>query len=261
MGDDTRPLAPGDRWPPTAGVINGYQEAADYVRDLKRCGGAVSGLGNPLQGSVVSIKNNSGADRDRFDVLGLDVPIFTPSDNLDAFKSRPGLQGVSPTLTDHLGKFVVLLRPLTQGAIGPAIISGVVPRKVKIESTASNPLTGQSWYQYADVEASTMSRLILRPYGAAQVLWKASTSTGDQWALVRIGPPSGIVTLRGTLSASLSQGGYADASLTFKGSNYTQRVYDLLMKSGATAIASGKKIKAEYFPDEQKFYVTEAECT
>ena len=45
-----------------------------------------------------------------------------------------------------------------------------------------------------------------------------------------------------------------------RGTNYTQRVYDLLMKSGSTAIASGKKIAATYFPDEQKFYVTEAEC-
>jgi len=259
-GDETRRLSPGDRWTPMASVINGWQDAADYVHDLERGGGPLPGTSSLVQGTIVPVKNNSGADCDRFSVLGIDSPIFSPTDNLDVFKTRPGLVGVSPTLANHLGNFVVLLRPAASGAIVPAMIAGIVPCKVKIEATASNPLTGQSWYQYADIEASTTSRLTLRPFGAAQVLWKASTSTGDQWALVRIGPPSGIVILSGTLSAALSQGSYADASLTYNGSTPTQRVYDLLMKSGATAIANGKKIVATYFPDQQKFYVTEAEC-
>jgi hypothetical protein len=45
------------------------------------------------------------------------------------------------------------------------------------------------------------------------------------------------VILSGTLSGALNQGSYVDASLTYNGSSYTQRVYDLLMKAGATAIA------------------------
>ena len=66
--------------------------------------------------------------------------------------------------------------------------------------------------------------------------------------------------LKRHLSGALNQGSYVDASLTYNGSSYTQRVYDLLMKAGATAIASGKPIVAAYFPDQQKFYVTEAQC-
>lgn len=210
---------------------------------------------------IILVQNNSGSDQDQFAVLGIDEPVsdISDADTANQFIENPVVKGVSPTLANHLGKFVVLIEAVASGKTGRGVISGIVPCKVKVESTASNPLTGQSWYQYADIEPSTMSRLILRPYGAAQVLWKANT-TGDQWALVRLGLPGGITTLHGTLSASLSQGSYADASLSFNGSSYTQRVYDLLMKSGAKDIASGKKITATYFPDEQKFYVTEAEC-
>lgn len=258
--DNTKRFSPGDRWLPSASALNVWQDAADYVRDLERGGGAKDIPTGLAQGDILPVKNNTGADRARFDVVGLETPIFTPSQNQDLFASRPGMTGVSPTLANHLGRFAVYLRPVPQGKLGPALVSGVVSCKVKIEATGSNPLSGQSWYDYADIEDGVMTRLVLRPHGAARVLWKASTSTGDQWAYVRLGNPAGIVTLRGTLSGSLSQGSYADASLTYRGSTYTQRVYDYLMKSGATAIASGKKIFATYFPEEQKFYAAEAEC-
>jgi hypothetical protein len=260
MADDTKRFSSGDRWNPTASVLNGWQDASDYVRDLERGGGSDAIPMGLIRGDVLPVKNNSGADRGRFDIVGLDTPIFTPSQNQDLFCSRPGLLGVSPVLANHLAKFAVFLRPVPQGKMGPALISGVVPCKVKVENTVSNPLTGQSWYDYADVEAGVFTRLILRPHGACRVLWKAATSAGDQWALVRIGNPTGIVTLRGTLLGALSQGSYADASLNYNGSTYTQRVYDYLMKSGATAIPTGKKILATYFPDEQKFYAAEVEC-
>jgi hypothetical protein len=71
---------------------------------------------------------------------------------------------------------------------------------------------------------------------------------------------SGSIIAKGTLSGSLSYGGNANASLTIDGVSVTVTVYDYLMKSGATAIASGKKIVAQYFPNDKKWYVTEAEC-
>ena len=206
MGDETKRFSPGDRWNPTSTVLNGWQDAADYVRDQERGNGALPKGMPAAQGIIVPVQNNSGSDRNRFDVLGIDTPIFTPTNNADAFYSRQGLNGVTPSLANDLGKFVVLLRPVPNGAMGPGLISGIVPCKVNVAATASNPLTGQSWYQYADIDDSATAHLILRPFGAAQVLWKASTSTGDQWALVRIGPPSGIVILSGTLSELSTRG-------------------------------------------------------
>jgi hypothetical protein len=78
--------------------------------------------------------------------------------------------------------------------------------------------------------------------------------------LVRIGNPAGISALHGTLSAALNQGSCADASLAFNGSQYTQRVYDLLLAS-SLSLPSGTTIVATYWPDEQKFYVTGAACS
>ncbi len=34
---------------------------------------------------MVLVRNNSGADRDRFAVLGIDSPIISPTDNADEF--------------------------------------------------------------------------------------------------------------------------------------------------------------------------------
>ena len=246
-----RPLSPGDRWHPTADAINGYQNAADLVRDLNAGGGALPGSGGFLQGSVVQIKNNSGADRDRFDVLGIDVPIFTPTDNLDVFKTRLGLIGVSPTLADHLGKFVVLLRPVAQGTIGPALVSGIVPCKVYVNITSAVP----AW---ADIEASTMNHLVAKSSGTARVLWRASGS-GEQWGLVQLstGPIIRRIELKTDLTppANPEQTGEnsstADAyDLQWDGSNYAIdttggafAVYDFQRRfraKGRDTVASGK---------------------
>jgi hypothetical protein len=76
------------------------------------------------QRGIVKVRNQSGADRERFDVLGVDAPIVLPSENLKEFKNRVTLVGVAPT-TDHLGEFLVLLEPLKVGAIGRGIVAGV----------------------------------------------------------------------------------------------------------------------------------------
>ena len=56
MGDDRRLLSPGDRWRPAASTLNGYQAAADYVRQLSRSGGALPGSSAAAQPCIVPIK-------------------------------------------------------------------------------------------------------------------------------------------------------------------------------------------------------------
>lgn len=63
-------------------------------------------------------------------------------------------------------------------------------------------------------------------------------------------------TVRGVLAGSLSQGGSATVNV---GSD-TVTAYDDLMKSGASAIASGKKVYISWFDDDKKWYVIGAEC-
>jgi hypothetical protein len=180
MGDPLKKVQAGDPLVISAGAYNEFCDAAKAAKAGAMSQGSAAGNGTGFNPSIVLVKNNSGADRDRFDVLGIDAPLFTFSDSDKEFKTRPSLKGVSPTLADHLGKFVILLEPVASGKIGRAAISGLVPCKVKIES-------GQSSLQYADIEADTMTRLILSSGGTAQVLWKVSDEPGDQWALVRLG--------------------------------------------------------------------------
>ncbi len=44
------------------------------------------------QSTIVKVKNNSGADRPRFTVLGLDGPHVLPSDLELSFKDRPAFK-------------------------------------------------------------------------------------------------------------------------------------------------------------------------
>ena len=134
MGDETRRLSPGDRWRPTASVLNGYQDAADYVESIKRSGGAIPGAGAGPQPAVMTVRNDSGDDCERFAVLGIDRPIFLPDDSIDAFTSRVAVSGVEPTVEDHRGRFVVLLRPLAKGEMGPAAVAGAVQVRVYVNS-------------------------------------------------------------------------------------------------------------------------------
>ena len=87
-------------------------------------------------------------------------------------------------------------------------------------------------------------------------VWTSQGSDGKEYIVAS----SGSVLAKGTLSDSLSYGGSANATLTIDGVSITETVYDYLLKSDATAIAFGKKIVAQYFPSENKWYVTEAEC-
>ena len=72
-----------------------------------------------LTPGLVLVKNSSGYDCERFNVLGIDDTIcITPTDNLAAFQAGPVLVGKSPYYTTHAGKFVILAEPIASNAIG-----------------------------------------------------------------------------------------------------------------------------------------------
>ncbi len=124
-------------------------------RDVQRVPRRSSGLSqpaasvsteSPASGSsdrIVKVKNASGEARGRFEVLGIDRPIFTPTDSLDTFQNNILLVGVVPDKEDHPGRFCILLEPLDVDGIGLAVISGVCPsgwmsRKRATRSPRSN---------------------------------------------------------------------------------------------------------------------------
>jgi hypothetical protein len=128
------------------------------------------------QKGVVLVENQSGADQARFAVLGIDAPVFTPSDSLDAFQNQVALKGVVPDADDHTGRFAILLEPAATYAIVPALVVGLAPVRVDVLNAA---------HRFADVADGVTANLKSAPSGAAEILWK-ETGTGLKWALVRV---------------------------------------------------------------------------
>ena len=162
--------------PPSAAIHNAMVDAAlDYRRRMGSQTSRPAVAGSNY--SVVLVRNDSEADRDRFNVLGIDDVVITPTDNLDEFKSRVALSGVKPTVADHVGKFVILLEPLKEGAIGRGLVSGVCP--VQVDMTDAG-------HQWADVKDDDAGSLASSSSGIARILW-ADSGTGVLWAVVRVG--------------------------------------------------------------------------
>jgi len=135
------------------------------------------GAGEPIRRrrNLVRIRNDSGADIGRFEILGVDSPIFAVADQ--AFKNDFDLAGSTPSTSSHLGKFVVAAEPIAAGAVGRAFASGLCPVRVDVTNTD---------HDFADVADADSSKLFSGRAGAAAILWSEG-GTGEQWAIVRIG--------------------------------------------------------------------------
>lgn len=160
-----------------------YNAFIDTALDLRRRQQTAQQDGTPelRQTGIILVRNDSGADRGRFDVLGISGVLITPADNPDAFKSKVALVGVSPAEAQHAGRFVVLLEPIASGKIGQACAAGVTIARVDIVDTD---------HKFADVSDGTAAQLKSAEGGAGAILWKES-GTGVKWAVVRIGAGGG----------------------------------------------------------------------
>lgn len=124
---------------------------------------------------MILIRNASGADRERFEILGVDSVIYGPTDNGEEFRNRASLVGVTPTVADHEGKFVVLLEPVAYGEIARALLLGVTPVKLDVADAADT---------FADVADGLCTHLVTGTAGMAHIIWK-EPGTGLLWGLVR----------------------------------------------------------------------------
>ena len=253
-GDVMTKVQTGDPLEIPAETFNTFIDTARAFRDSRQNLG-----GHPLptlhDTDIVLVRNDSEADRQRFDVLGIDSVIFTPTDNLPEFQNRPAIKGITPNKDDHVGKFVVLLEPVADGLIARASIGGLCVARLDVTSD-------EEWYGYADIKDTDAEKLKGAPQGAAQVLWKED-GVGTRWAVVRLGTPQGETSYWGKLDAALSSGGSATVSIYWKyalvdSGNKVTAYAPPLLTSGS--INSSKWVEVTYRPDAQKWYVTGAEC-
>lgn len=155
---------------------------ADRARRGRTGGGPVT-AGTDRNACVVTVKNATGADVPRFGILALTDPIITAAANETEFKRETNFIGTAwgPSST----QFAVTLEPLAANAIGTAVLIGVVPCRVDVQSAADDtcgPVSGET-----DRLASGS--------GNARIVWKEA-GTGERWAYVLLngGADGGQVT-------------------------------------------------------------------
>jgi len=180
VGEELFPIKPGQR---LEGIPhkawNAFVEAARYVNGQKRSLRR-DALRDVPQTGIVRLKNLSGSDRERFDVLGIDDVFPQPSANPSGFKSGPVLHGVTPAETDHRGKFAILLEPAKPDAIVSAVVAGVTVARVSF----TDPSAG--FAEVADYDAGALKA---GSDGSAAILWKEG-GTGIRWCVIRLGNPA-----------------------------------------------------------------------
>jgi len=196
MGDTMKKVQTGDPMVVPASTYNAFIDAATDLHQRQPNATQDAKAAGDREG-VVLIKNDSGADRLRFEVLGIDGPVYSPTDNPEGFKNDIVLKGIVPTEASHRGRFVILAEPLADGNVGHAFVSGVCVAKVNITNEG---------HRFADVEDNQPGRLKAFSSGAATILWVES-STGVKWAIVQMGTATAM-TVYGWYSNHTTDGQY-----------------------------------------------------
>lgn len=235
----------------TAETWNSFVDAANYhkIRGEKNTNMVFSEAEVPAH--TVMVKNNTGAARERGEILGLNGPIITSAQNLDVFKTRIGFNGITPTASHH-GQFCVLQESIPAGEIGLASLTGTVVCQVQINYT---------FLTRCDVEATYVQRLYAKPNGSAQILW-AESGTGNKWAIVRLGANRDAVVL-GKTTAPVTVGSTSNLITVWHGGAATGLSlsgvrFDWM--TGDQQISNGKQVMCTWFADEQVWRITGAEC-
>lgn len=175
-GDPLRRLQAGERLDSIpASAWNAFVAAAEYVRAQLATGGVSAGGGMPGPGQVL-ILNDSGEDREQFDVLEIIAPVITAADNRQEFEARIVLKCRKP-VADAAGAYVVLAEPIPAGQFGRAWIDGVCPARVK------------GLGAFADTKKDECGFLEAGGGGNARILW-SEDGEEKRAAYIRLNDPA-----------------------------------------------------------------------
>lgn len=182
MAETLQKVKSGDPLRISADTFNTLIDAAKAYQDGRHS--QASGPRTDSQAAtIVLVKNDSGADVDRFGVLGLEEALIKPAENLSEFQNRPALLGKAPGEYKHCGRLAIALAPIKVGKLGPAMTAGVIPVKLWVVYAP---------HEYATVADGLTTHLRTAQTGPATILWKEPGVTTDtaslKWALVQIGP-------------------------------------------------------------------------
>jgi len=127
---------------------------------------------------IVLVKNTSGQDCFRYDILGLDdaTVIIDPETSEREFCQRIVLPAVTPA-DQHKDSFCILQEPIKAGKFGQAMLLGVTQCWVDVKAASDTR---------AEPAADTVGNLVSAASGIARIIWKQA-GTGIKLAIVRLG--------------------------------------------------------------------------
>jgi len=204
MGDSMKKVHPGDKLRIPAATFNTLIDVArDHLANRQNAT-RQPGVILPPPGVILTIRNDSDEDRARFEVLGLDSPVFPPEDNTADFSRGPVMSCVTPATPDHEGAFVVLLEPIADGKVGQAILQGAAYVKVDMASLDD---------EYAEVTDGETGYLTSGESGSARIIWhEDAEEPGQLWCVCLLTGQAGAKTDEsgGSFTVHYSMSGYYD---------------------------------------------------
>lgn len=217
MGTTLKKVRSGDPLVIPAATFNAFVDVARDYQERQRSA-TRDGLPGWRQTGIVLVRNDSGADRQRFDVLGVAGTVIKPTDNADAFKERVALKGITPTAA-HAGRFVILLEPVKNGLFGRGCVDGVCVARVKMNDEG---------HVFAEAKDGQADKLDSGAAGSACLLWVQPPSERDPdptvaWVVAKIGLPTGAASMAAAFAMITSKSGtappyrYAAAQATMDG--------------------------------------------
>jgi len=249
----------GDRIKPflTARNFNAYSDAANWVQTNRHANtDSLQSSQSNTPPSVAWIVNNDGTAFEKNHVAGLGN--FATETSEIANRLKYAIEGEEPTVASHVGKFAVLRDPLlTENSYGNGTVSGLACVTLFVP-------TNGAWITRAEVDDQNATRLAAHPGGSAQILWKdtsGGTENVEMEAIVRLGNPQNVSVL-GVAAGTIPAGG--TGTVTCYSDDTTDTGFQVVawhnwMDSGQP-ISDTKKVIITWFPDQQKWRVTHAEC-
>lgn len=207
---------------------------------------------------LVRVKNESGAARSQWDVLGihLDETLITATENSqDLLDQRFVFRGKTPVWPDHIGRWALLIEEIGSNEIGWAAVGGIIAAQINVNHLE---------HDLADIiDTGGNGRLESGWHGAAEILVVEQTVGSSKWALLRLGnyeSPAikGVADASGItddLSGNVDvwRAGAVTSPLA------TETVW-LDWMHGGNDLPGSKEVLFRMFRDQGKFCVIEREC-
>lgn len=167
--------------------INANVDAARFARTARK-GFAVDQKLASLTENEFIVKNETGADRNRFDIVAFEEPIYLRDDNESAFNERTQtyLKAIEPAWPDHFLSWGVLQESCKQNKLARVRVGGIAVALVNFAD--ANATTG---HRFATIKNEESGYLDSAPCGMARILWRDETAVESTryWCKLWLGGP------------------------------------------------------------------------